>query len=54
MDNLPFYYDRNAAWVKIVEKELACVTKEDNFNITKLDVSLHLRKIPNWKASDPD
>ena len=37
-----------------VEKELECFTQQDNVNITKEDVSIHLRKIPNWKAPDPD
>ena len=37
-----------------VEKELECVTQQDNVNITKEDVSIHLRKIPNWKAPGPD
>ena len=37
-----------------VEKELECVTQQDNVNITKEDVSIHLRKIPNWKPPGPD
>ena len=35
-------------------KELECITQQDNINITKEDVSIHLRKMPNWKAPGPD
>ena len=37
-----------------VEKELECVTQQDNINITKEDVSIHLRKKPNWKTPGLD
>ena len=37
-----------------VEKELECVTQQNSVNNTKEDVSIHLRKMPNWKASGSD
>ena len=47
-------HDRNAEWIMSVEKELECVTRQGNINITKEDISIHLRKMPNWKAAGPD
>ena len=47
-------HDRNAEWLMTVEKELECVTQQGNINISKADVSMHLRKMPNWKAPGPD
>ena len=49
-----FHYDRNAEWQMTVEKELECVTQQGNVNIIKEDVSIRLRKMPNWKAPGPD
>ena len=43
-------HDRNAEWIMSVEKELECVTRQGNINITKEDISIHLRKMPNWKG----
>ena len=37
-----------------VEKELECDTQQGNTHITKEDISIHLRKMPNWKALGPD
>ena len=37
-----------------VEKELECVTHQANINITKDDVTIHFRKMLNWKAPNPD
>ena len=45
----PGDHDRNAEWIMTVEKELECVKQQANINITKEDVSIHLRKIPNSK-----
>ena len=47
-------HDRNAEWIMTVENELECVTQQGNINIIKEDVSIHLRKVPNWKAPGPD
>ena len=53
MDN-PVDLNRNAKWIMTVDKESECVTQQGNVNITKEDVSIHLRKMPNWKAPGPD
>ena len=50
----PVDHDRNAQSIMTVEKELECVIQPGNINITKEDVSIHLRKMPNWKAPGPD
>ena len=50
----PVGHNRNAEWIMTVEKELECVTQQGNINMTKKDVSIHLRKISNWKAPGPD
>ena len=47
-------HNKNAEWIMTVEKELACVTQQGNTHITKEDISIHLREIPNWKAQGPD
>ena len=46
----PVDHDRHAEWIVTVEKDLKCVTQQGNINITKEDVSIHLRKMPNWKV----
>ena len=33
---------------------MECVTEQGNINTTKEDVSIHPRKMPNWKVPDPD
>ena len=50
----PVDHNRNAQWIMTVEKELECVTQQGNIIITKEDVFIHLRKMPNWKALSPD
>ena len=50
----PVDYNRNAEWIMTVENELECVTQQGNINIIKEDASIHLRKVPNWKAPGPD
>ena len=50
----PVDYDRNAEWIMTVEKESESVIQQGNINITKEDVSIHLRKMPNWKVPGPD
>ena len=45
----PVDHERNTEWIMAVEKELEYVTHEDNINITKEDVSIHLKKMPNWE-----
>ena len=50
----PVDHKRNAEWIMTVEKELGNVTQQGNINITKEDVSIHLRKMPNWKVPGPD
>ena len=50
----PLDHSRNAERIMTVEKELESVTQLGNIDITKKDVSIHLRKMPNWKAPDPD
>ena len=50
----PIDHDRNAEWIMTFEKELEYTTQQGNISITKEDVSIHLRKMPNWKASGPD
>ena len=37
-----------------VEKELEWAIQQGNINMTKENVSIHLRKMPNWKALGPD
>ena len=49
----PVDHDRNADWMPI-EKELECVTKQENINITTEDISIHLWKMPNQKVPGPD
>ena len=48
----PVDHDKNAEWIMTVEKELECVTQQSKINITKDDVFMHLRKIPNWPGPD--
>ena len=50
----PIDHDRNTEWIMAVEKELECVTQQGKIDITKEDVFIHLRKMPNWKAPGPD
>ena len=44
----PVDHDRNDEWIMTVEKELECVTEQDNINITKEDVAIHLLFIRRW------
>ena len=37
-----------------VEKEFESFTQQGNISITKEDVSIYLRKMPNWKVPGPD
>ena len=37
-----------------VEIELECIIQQGNINITKKDVSIHLKKLPNWEAPGAD
>ena len=37
-----------------VKEELESVTQQGNINIPNKDASIHLWKMPNWKAPDPD
>ena len=50
----PVDCDRNSEWIMTVKKQLECVTQQGNINITKEDVSIHLRKMSNWKVLDTD
>ena len=50
----PVDHNRNAELIMTLEKELESVTQQGNINITKENVSIHLRKMPNWKVPDPD
>ena len=50
----PIDHGRNAEWIMTVEKELECVTQQGNTNITKENVSIHVRMMPNCKAPRPD
>ena len=50
----PVDHDKDAELIMTVDKELECITKEGSINITKQDVSIHLRKMPNWKVTGPD
>ena len=43
----PVDQERNAEWIMTVEKKLERVTQKGNINITKEDVFIHLRKMPN-------
>ena len=52
--NYPVDHDRNTEWIMTVKKELECVKQKSNINITKEDVSIHLRRMSNWKASGPN
>ena len=52
--NNPIDHNRNTEWIMTVEKELECVTQQGNINTTKENVSIRLRKTPNWKAPGPD
>ena len=54
MSDNPADHNRNSEWIMTVEKELESVTQQGNINITKEDVSIHLQKMPNWKAPGPD
>ena len=50
----PVDHNRNAELIMTLEKELESVTQQGNINITKENVSIHLRKMPNWKVPGPD
>ena len=50
----PVDHSRNAEWIMTVEEELESVTQQGNINIPKKDASIHLWKMLNWKAPDPD
>ena len=46
----PVPYKEDAVWLKEVELELENVNIQENVEITKEDVTMQLRKMPNWKA----
>ena len=50
----PVDHNRNAEWIMTVEKEFESFTQQGNISITKEDVSIYLRKMPNWKVPGPD
>ena len=50
----PVDHGKNVEWIMKIEKEFEYVTQQGNINITKEDVSIHLRKMPNWKATGLD
>ena len=54
LQDKPVDHDRNAEQIMAVEKELEYPTQQANINITKEDVSIHLRKMKNWKVPGPD
>ena len=45
-----FLYRKDAEWLKKAELELGNVTIHDDVEITKEDVIIQLRKMPNWNA----
>ena len=50
----PVDHDKNAEWMMTVEKELEYVTQQGSINITKQDISIHLRKVPTRKEPGSD
>ena len=54
LQDKPVDHSRNAEWIMTVKEELESVTQQGNINIPKKDASIHLWKMPNWKAPDPD
>ena len=47
----PVPYKEKAEWYKEIELELETVIIQDKVETTKKDVTMHLRNIPNWKAT---
>ena len=50
----PVPYKEDTVWLKEVELELENVNIQENVEITKEDVTMQLRKMPNWKAPGLD
>ena len=50
----PVPYKEDAKWLKKDELELENVSIRDNVKITKEDVTMQLRKMPNWKTPGLD
>ena len=50
----PVPYKEDAEWVKDVELKLENVNIHENVEITEKDVTMQLRKMPNWKAPGLD
>ena len=47
-------YKEDAEWLKEDDVELENVNIQDNVEITKEDVTMQLRKMPNWKTPGLD
>ena len=50
----PVLYKEDADWLKEADLELENVNIQENVEITKKDVTMQLRKMPNWKVSGLD
>lgn len=50
----PFSYREDAEWLKEIELELENVNIQENVEITKENVTMQLKKMPNWKAPGLD
>ena len=50
----PVPYKEDADWLKEVDLELENVNIQENVEITKEDVTMQLRKMPNWKVPGLD
>ena len=47
----PLPYKEDADWLREVELELENVNIQDKVEITKEDITLQLRNMPNWKTT---
>ena len=50
----PVPYKEYAKWLKEVELKLENVNIQENVEINKEDVTIQLRKMPNWKPPGLD
>ena len=50
----PVLHNKNAGWLKKVEKDLENITKQEDIIISINNVKKQLRKMKNWEAPSPD
>ena len=47
-------YNDQADWLNDIEENLGTIKKQETLTVTEAMVKKQIKKIPNWKAPDPD